>query len=146
MSKEALVLHNMPCIPNCINILQGDSQENRSFDYFRSKAAPNIATSLEADFWTLHVLQISHNEPTVRHALMALSTLYEHFEVRDTRGSNFLPPSHHNFALKHYSEAIKLLDSKFREGCDTVEIVLVNCVLFVCLELLLGGPDEALTQ
>lgn len=34
-----------------------------------------------SDFWDCLVLQISHDQPTVRHALIALGALYEEYEV-----------------------------------------------------------------
>jgi len=76
---------------------------------------------------------------------MAVSMLHEHY-VLNPRRSSPLSQRNHTFSLRHYNTAIRYLSSQFTENQLSIEIVLVNCILFVCIELLLGGVHEAITH
>lgn len=54
------------------------NQERRTFDYFLSWTAPRLGGVFDKAFWCGSVLQYAQAEPIVLHALLAVSTLYEH--------------------------------------------------------------------
>jgi len=56
--------------------ISGEINELRSFEYFYSRVN-EISGYVQSEFWSCLVLQISLKEPVVRHALLALSAVYE---------------------------------------------------------------------
>jgi hypothetical protein len=82
------------------------------------------------------VTQMSHREPAVRHAMVALSSLYEQFQ--DMNKSPLLASTNH-FAVRHYNSAIKELLSARDDA-----VVLLVCALFICVELLQGNKESAI--
>ena len=81
-------------------------------------------------------MQFGHFEPTVRHAILAISSLYEDFSLgsRITRqicGSSF--------AIGHYNLAVRRAKSAGNE-----QLILLLCILFVCIEYLQGDIDAAI--
>lgn len=111
-------------------------REARAFDFFRNVAGPALSGEFDAYFWTNMVLQMSHREPAVRHAVVALSSLYEQFQ-----GMNKSPllASTDYFAVRHYNSAIKELLSSRDDA-----VVLLVCALFICVEFLQGNQDSAI--
>ncbi|KAF4472632.1 Transcriptional regulatory moc3 [Fusarium albosuccineum] len=81
---------------------------------------------------------MTHSEPTVRHAVLAISSLYEGFDpVRADE------PRTDRFAVSHYNKAISLLANDSEPNMNNV---LVVCVLFVCIELLRGNREAAISH
>jgi len=110
--------------------------EGRAFAFFRQVAGPALSGQFDPYFWTNVVTQLSDREPAVRHAVVALSSLYEQFH--DVATSPFLAPPNH-FAVRHYNAAIKELLSARDET-----VVLFVCALFVCVEFLQGNKQSAI--
>ncbi|KAJ5097314.1 hypothetical protein N7456_008035 [Penicillium angulare] len=89
-----------------------------------------------------------HEEPAVRHAVVALSSLHEDLEVRGAPLSREnLSLAHHRFALGQYGRSLGVLnerrnsqDPKFRD------IVLTCCLLFVAFEFMRGQYQLALSH
>ncbi|KAF7556429.1 hypothetical protein G7Z17_g1405 [Cylindrodendrum hubeiense] len=110
--------------------------EGRALQFFREKAGPSLSAETDPQFWTQLVMQFSSFEPSVRHAVVAISALYEEFnhktqpEVR--LGDNRL-------ALRHYNAAIRELKSM-----ENPSIVLLVCILFTCIECLQSNKEAAI--
>jgi hypothetical protein len=51
------------------------AQERRSFEFYRTKTAPCLAHTLDSTFWNEFILQLSHSEPAIRYALVAIGAL-----------------------------------------------------------------------
>ena len=56
------------------------ASESRFFDYFRRRTVPMTGKLLESHFWTKLVLQLAHEEPAIKHAVLALGALHRRFE------------------------------------------------------------------
>jgi hypothetical protein len=97
---------------------------------------PVLSGPTDSYFWTHLVMQFSHFEPTMRHAVLSISSLYEEF-ARGSRITRQICGS--IFAVRHYNSAIKQVKSASDE-----QMVLVLCVLFICIEYLQGDFDAAL--
>nr|XP_036581263.1 tannase subunit protein [Colletotrichum truncatum]KAF6789531.1 tannase subunit protein [Colletotrichum truncatum] len=113
-----------------------DQREGRAFQFFSHMVGPVLSGPTDSYFWTHLVVQFSHFEPAVRHAVLAISSLYEDFHggarvTRQKRGNAF--------ALSHYSAAIEKI-----KGAQDEQLVLLVCVLFVCVEYLQGDVEAAL--
>jgi len=99
-------------------------------------AGPVLSGSTDSYFWTHLVMQFSHFEPTVRHAVLSISSLYENF-ARGSRITRQICGS--TFAIGHYNAAIQQVKSLGDE-----QLILLLCVLFVCIEYLQGDIHAAL--
>ncbi|OBR02725.1 C6 zinc finger domain protein [Colletotrichum higginsianum IMI 349063] len=113
-----------------------DQREGRAFQFFSHMVGPVLSGPMDAYFWTHLVVQFSHFEPAVRHAVLAISSLYEDFHdgARVTRQK----PGN-DFALRHYGAAIQRIKS-----AEDEQLVLLVCILFICVEYLQGDVEAAL--
>ncbi|KAF6819475.1 C6 zinc finger domain protein [Colletotrichum plurivorum] len=135
-----------PIRPYVPSIFPGaESQaERRAIQFFCEMAAPDLPGATEPFFWTHLVPQFSSFVPAVRHALVAVSTLYE--DASRTRGEtsslSYLqkqPLRDNGLALMHYNAAIREMVATKDES-----VVLLVCVLFICVELLQCNREAAL--
>nr|RBQ86824.1 hypothetical protein FVER53263_00082 [Fusarium verticillioides] len=113
-----------------------DQREGRAFQFFTEMVGPVLSGPTDSYFWTHLVMQFSHFEPTMRHAVLSISSLYEEF-ARGSRITRQVCGS--TFAVNHYNAAIKHVKSASDE-----QMILVLCVLFICIEYLQGDFDAAL--
>lgn len=111
---------------------------------------------MDGTFWVTYVPQILQQEPTARHAVLAISALYEDFvETLPQRASGRLDDStgltarlessttissRTAYALKHYNSAIRMV---LEDHISNVDALLTVSLLFTCIELLRGGVDAA---
>jgi hypothetical protein len=117
--------------------IAGSQKERRSFHFFQQKTAFQLSGSFEDAFWERYVLQATHHEPSIRHAIIALGALHERFEQdnglvvqSDERGWS------DDFALKNYNLAIKYLVEPFSRGCQqALDVCLILSILFACFEV-----------
>lgn len=123
----------------------GRSQELRSFKYFQSRV-DGISGYFESDFWERLVLQVSHSEPTVRLALLALSSIYEAHEYGQQGPSNSrqdVNEALNNNALQQYTKAVAALFTGLSEDKTPLQITLITCLLFIWIEFLRNDSDTA---
>ena len=108
--------------------------ESRALDFFQHVVAPVISGPIRTDFWSRIVLQLSAEAPAVRHAAMAVSSLYEGLQP-------YKPVDKKNpFAIQQYNRSI----TRLRATPDDEAIVLVVCVLMTCVEMMQGNVDAAI--
>lgn len=124
--------------------------EKRAFDFFLAKTAPSLAGTLDKEFWCNQVMQLSHAEPLVLDAVMAISILYEHPQYLPSfslKGPGELqkfsapttlpvPDTNHARALRLYNRAIRGFKQRMEEGKATPLLALLSCVLFICIEII----------
>lgn len=115
----------------------GSPKERRSFHFFQERTAPQLSGFFSGDFWERLLLQATHHEPSIRHAIIALGSLHERFE----QDNGFVVQSDANgwtddFALKNYNLAIKyLMHPLSRNGQQAIDVCLISSVLFACFEV-----------
>lgn len=130
--------HLLDKLRNPVRLFDND-RENRCFDFFRSFSAPKSTTFYGSDFWLKRVLQMSHSEPAVKDAALALSSLHHYQE------SELWPHPETRSAILYYSRAVSrakpLLSQNTREN---IEKLLVICVLFIFYENLTGNFPTAM--
>ncbi|KAF9874190.1 C6 zinc finger domain protein [Colletotrichum karsti] len=110
--------------------------ELRAMSFFRTVVAPVIAGPLDGYFWTHLATQLSHQELAAKHAVLAISSLYEKFKENPM---DRLVPEKNLFAVSNYNEAIRHLRTT-----DNPETVLFVCILFVCIDMLRGECKGAI--
>lgn len=123
------------------------------FHHFRTITIPDFVRLVcPNDFWTAHVLPLCHTEPAVLYAATALGAAHNLY-LACSRVSKGHPKEQSGLAcatIQHYNHSIQKILSR-RDVLDPANgdypnlgSLLVCCILFVCLENLLGRPQEAL--
>lgn len=75
-------------------------------------------------------------EPAVRHAVIALASIHERFEVGGSVSSHHEESIDGCFALRHYNQAINHLIKPIRTlGKQAADVCLISCLLFACFEV-----------
>ncbi|KAI1453006.1 hypothetical protein F4805DRAFT_445207 [Annulohypoxylon moriforme] len=113
-----------------------DVSERRALQFFCQAAGPSLSGPMDPYFWTHLVMQFSTFEPAVRHSVVAISSLYEQIY---SKPSSVRLLTDDRLALSHYNSAIRELKSMNNEP-----LVLLVCILFVCIEFLLGNREPAI--
>lgn len=102
------------------------------------------------------VLQESHSQASIRHAVIALGALYKTLEKAsesppgspsDNYYQHDAAPTHYNFALQQYSKAV----TRLREAIQNRETrshrtILISIVLFTCFQSFTGDHKSAIFQ
>ncbi|OCK86259.1 hypothetical protein K432DRAFT_387935 [Lepidopterella palustris CBS 459.81] len=123
-------------------VVSHDFDELRSFSYFQSRTLPQWTEFFDSDLWSQQVLQLSHHEPAIRHGLLALSTMHEHFEST----CHVLNAQLTDYAFSQYMKAVKHsnhLLALHQARSVPVEKVLIACIIFICYENLAGNYVSA---
>jgi hypothetical protein len=131
-----------------------DTQEGQYFQVFRMHTANELSGFFDSEFWTRSVLQESHSEASIRHAVVALGALYKTLEKASesppgspTDNTFDTAPNHYNFALSQYAKAI----TRLREALQNNETrshrtILISIVLFTCFQSFTGDHKAAISQ
>lgn len=114
--------------------LNATQVDGRALQFFRTVVQPALTGPVDAYFWDSLVLQFSQYHPAVRHAIIAISTLYEdlHQEKSDAASGA------RELAVQHYSSAIRGIVE-----ADSESVALVACILFICIEYMRGNAMAA---
>lgn len=135
----------LACNPS-IEIL-GDEKERRYFHFFCSRTAPQLAGFFDSNFWCRLLLQTTLCEPAVRHAVIALASTHERFEVDGSVLSRNDETFDGEFALRHYNQAINHLIKPIRtQGKQAADVCLISCLLFACFEVSPSPSQSSLEQ
>ncbi|KAE9971605.1 hypothetical protein EG327_009792 [Venturia inaequalis] len=118
------------------------NEERRAIEFFHHKAAPQLSGYFHSRFWSELVLQVANDEPAVRHAMIALSSIYES-DVHAHSESPHVATKRRDFGLESYNRAIRLLIADMGNG-KSVRVPLMTCVVFVCVDCLRGDIPIAL--
>lgn len=115
-----------------VHTFLGTDQERRCFDYFCRRTVAQLSGSFDSAFWNQLLLQATHHEPAVWHAVVALGSLHQNFEQRhiNMKGEDDV------FAVKQYVKAIGFVLMPVRDrGKQAADVALIACILFICFEV-----------
>jgi hypothetical protein len=128
--------------------IDADAQERRGFHFFCSRTAGEISGYLPSEFWDTLLLQASHTDPAILHAVIALGSLHEIYEVHSSRClEDGEALDKRQFALQQSNKAISHLSSQLSmSALPSGEVILICCLLFICLETFQGDYGAALTH
>ncbi|KAK6813002.1 hypothetical protein RU639_010739 [Aspergillus parasiticus] len=126
-------------------ILRPGTREERQYvDLFCSQTSRALSGFFSPQLWNFQLPQLSQSEPTIRHAIAALSAAHER---------TILNPSAENagvreqFVLQQYNKSIQyLMEHLAVPKSQSVDLLLVTCGLFVCLEIVRGNNKQALNH
>jgi hypothetical protein len=123
-------------------------RERRAFAYYFQHAATSIGGGLDADFWHTTVPQICRSEPAVWDAMISISSLFESpnsssslASLRQGHSQTFNQPQQD--ALDWYSRSVSAVRQGIERGGVDSFVGLITCILFICIESILGSLEEA---
>lgn len=125
----------------------GDVQELRSFDFFRSRVAPDIAGFFGTATWNL-VLQACTSENTVNQAVVALGALYERLSL-SPQSSEIGDPIviETDFPLQQYAKALGTLRRYLSATKDLdLDTVLACTLVYISIEVIQKNYLNALVH
>ena len=127
--------------------IDGDELERRGFHFFCQRTAREISGYLPSEFWDTLLLQASHTDPAILHAVIALGSLHEIYEKHASRClENGEALDKRQFALQQSNKAIQHLSTKLAMAPPSGEVILICCLLFICLETFQGNYQAAITH
>lgn len=121
--------------------IPGSQKDRQLLHYFCVQGSQELAAFLNLDFWTRTVLEQSHQEATVRQALISLSALHLNLTT-DPHAENGMA---RDGTLAQYGKALRMLQRRMKMP-DTeaaTKTALVCSVLFCCFEATLGNNEAA---
>ncbi|KAI9648892.1 hypothetical protein NHQ30_001458 [Ciborinia camelliae] len=124
-----------------------DAKEGQYFQVFRTHTASELSGFFDSDFWMRSVLQESHSEASIRHAVVALGALYKTLEKvvesppgSPTSGSPHPNPSGMGGGFR--SHALECRLGTIWKGGDAH----ASDVLFTCFQSFVGDHKAAIKQ
>ncbi|KAF5664806.1 transcriptional regulatory [Fusarium heterosporum] len=119
----------------------GSQRDRHMLHYFCVQGSNDISGFLNCDFWSQTVLQESHQDPTVRQALVAMSSIHLHYSTPGTSENSVVSTE----ILAQYGKALRSMKMRLsKPSQDTVKVALICCIMFYCCEGALGSRDAAL--
>jgi hypothetical protein len=115
---------------------------DRGLDFFHHNLAAKLDGQFDSTFWSKLVLQLSHSEPSIRHAVSAISVIYQDVEssLRHPAGYVNANPEAH----QEWNTAVKSLSARIRAHPNSNLVPLVCCLLFTCIEFLRGNLESSM--
>ncbi|PYH94929.1 hypothetical protein BO71DRAFT_449792 [Aspergillus ellipticus CBS 707.79] len=122
------------------------ASERRCFSFFQHHTVPMMVSFFDSSIWQCLILQLSHSEPAVSHAVAALGAMHEVTSARRGDRVRARAADYRYFALEQYGRAISLLLKRPRGSNDPAVrlTVLVCCMIFVFFEFVRGDYRVAL--
>ncbi|TID18043.1 hypothetical protein E6O75_ATG10688 [Venturia nashicola] len=124
------------------NFLIRSPKERRAIEFFYHKAVPQLSGYFQGRFWSHCLDELSHDAPATRHAIFALSCMYE----EDLFGSAPSPAADgdsKDFAIASYNKSIRSLITQLNHP-EQVRSGLTVCILFICIACLRRDVPVAL--
>jgi hypothetical protein len=115
---------------------------DRGLDFFHQNLAAKLDGQFDSKFWSKLVLQLSHSEPSIRHAVSAISVIYQDVEssLRHPAGYVNANPE----AQQEWNTAVKSLSARIEAYPNSNLVPLVCCLLFTCIEFLRGNIESSM--
>ncbi|UNI24212.1 hypothetical protein JDV02_009978 [Purpureocillium takamizusanense] len=129
--------------PALAAVPEASSLELRGMSFYRHVVAPSVGGPVKSTFWTKTVAEVLHREPAARHAIQAISALYEHSSLGLSDGPT-VPYEDGRRAVTHYNAAIRHLVSP--AGPSSKDTVMLVCILFIYIEFMRGDNESATTH
>ena len=115
---------------------------DRGLDFFHQNIAAKLEGQFDSKFWSKLVLQLSHSEPSIRHAVSAISIVYQDVESSLRHPAGYVNAN--SKAQQEWNIAMKSLSARIQAHPNSTLVPLVCCLLFTGIELLKGNVESSL--
>lgn len=131
------LIHTNVTLFNNLNLSGlASEEEQRCFNFFRSRTSVQMSGFFSSEIWDRLILQATHYEPAIRHAVLALGSLHERFVNEDQAlQKQAWSRDEGGFALEHYNLAIQNLMNPANSGRLNIDVCLIACMLFCSFEV-----------
>ncbi|KAK5061418.1 hypothetical protein LTR84_007961 [Exophiala bonariae] len=125
-----------------------ETAELQSFEFFMRRFVPGSTKLVDAQFWDQLVPQLSHSDPVIWDAVIALSRLMQHpqYSRRYTLPERTKPPvvdAEHRRALTWYGRSMTGLRHRMQQTTTPSATDIISCILYICIECLQDNISEA---
>ncbi|KAF2647773.1 hypothetical protein K491DRAFT_699414 [Lophiostoma macrostomum CBS 122681] len=114
---------------------------DRDLDFFHRNLAGNMDGQFDKKFWGTLVLQLSHSEPAIRHAVSAITLIHRDVEASLKHPAGYVKGNPE--AQQEWTTAMKNLSARIQEHPNSALVPLICCLLFTCIELFRGNTETA---
>ncbi|KAE8385614.1 hypothetical protein BDV23DRAFT_15385 [Aspergillus alliaceus] len=119
----------------------GTREERQYIELFCSQTSRALSGYFSSQLWNYQLPQLSQSEPTVRHAIVALSAAHERSFLNPSAETSRITEQ---FILQQYNKSIQyLMEHLSAPKSQSIDLLLVTCCLFVCLEIVRGNNKQA---
>ncbi|KAH7142616.1 hypothetical protein B0J13DRAFT_555869 [Dactylonectria estremocensis] len=115
---------------------------DRGLDFFHQNLAAKLDGQFDSKFWSKLVLQLSHSEPSIRHAVSAISVIYQDVELSLRHPAGYVNANPE--AQQEWNTAVKSLSARIQTYPNSDLVPLVCCLLFICIEFLRGNVESSM--
>lgn len=116
------------------------------FHHVRTCTIQDLASALTpTDFWYIHALPLGHAVEPIKYAICALGGAHKHFksQLLGESGNSTLQALE-EMSIQQYNQAIRHIQSFTQTPSKkNMEVILTCCVIFICVENLLGRYSES---
>ena len=145
LPSYTLPCKSTPTIHKLAPRFSSNIDEIHSFDFFRSTNGPALFQAFNLTVVDQIIMQLSHSDDTVKHAVVALGSLGEQLEKNKALSPVILDHDNHlQFARLQNFKAIQQLRKNISYGeRRSVELALISCFLFVMFDFLIGDDENS---
>ncbi|KAK2813610.1 hypothetical protein FQN50_000005 [Emmonsiellopsis sp. PD_5] len=128
----------------------GTRTERHYVELFCSRTAGAFSGYFQSGLWDYLLPQLSQSNAAVRHAVTAISAIHHEKYLRASGALQALPPvdisseENEKFALHQYNKAIGSLLEYLSQPEQPLDLTIIVCCLFACLEMLRGNNGQAM--
>jgi len=142
-NSQAVAPSQPPTLRGTVPVLSEFGDSVLYLEFYHHCAGPTLASNFDHEFWSRTVLQMAHQESSVRHAVIALGYLVktEPGSLKHARSDS--TADNRKTLLLHYNKAVRCLVDRMAQSSYSPEIALVTCLLFICIEHLRGDYHAA---
>ncbi len=119
-----------------------DHLELRALGFFQEVTVSEIQGEFYTSIWHNYILPMAHSEPVLRHAIVALGSLHEHY----LNNPSFSTRQHPKYPFQQYGKAINLITKLDISSRSAVDLALASCLMFAAIETLMGHPRSSMTH
>lgn len=121
-------------------MVSGSAREKRSISFYLHNTSSGLSGYYDTSFWEGLVVQAALSEPALKHAVIAVGVLHEHFTYQEDDTNN------ERFATVQYTKAIQSLRKSLALGTQNPLTALLTCILFVTFDSMRGSFESALVR
>lgn len=131
-----------------------NAEEQQYFDLFCARTGYDIFPTFDSGSTRQRLLESSHSNPAIRHAILALGALDRTAELAQSFEKMSLTPverdaaanEHHQNALRQYAKAVKHMSADATSTKQDLRTMLLTCLLTLAFESWTGNMDLAVNQ